>query len=147
MTIRYALDFSIMPRLISSKGPDFIHYCKQEGTKHITDVFNLFYSLNGLGTPFSADQFNVTDCPLDDRHNLLYIDLPGDDSGMQSIAYAIVYKPDNVTDMPVLYHVESFMPGVACLGRTDDSGHHNYGMAGATLEKNLPLLRRLVSAD
>ena len=145
MSLRYTLDFLQLPDLIRKLWPLFHARCQAEGASHIAEIFNLFCRLNGSSTHYIQDQFSLSWYELDDRHHLLYIDLPDEHAeGMCSLACIAVYNPQDEKETPIVYHIEMSPLNTYCIGQMSADGHRNFGLASHLREENIARIREII---
>lgn len=145
MSLRYTLDFFLLPDLIRERWPLFHARCQTEGAAHIAGIFNLFCRINGSSVHYDHDQFSLSWYELDDRHRLLYIDLPDEHTdGMCCTACIAVYDPSDEDTVPEVYHIEMGALGTHFIGQMGPNGHRNHGPASPIRGENIDRISHII---
>lgn len=145
---RYLLDFRVMPELLERIGDDYIRRCRELKEDFVCLIFNQFLEKlsGGQAAVCPTDQFRVSEHVLNDRMNLLYIELPAaDEAPVFCTAYAIAFSdtPDGIRDVRY-YTVERSILGTGCIGSMSADSHLNFGKAYPTVQENVQAIRSLV---
>ncbi|MDE6835080.1 MAG: hypothetical protein K2J39_12670 [Ruminococcus sp.] len=155
-SVRYELDFRLMPLLAENQGLEFINLVLASRGSIICNVFNSFYDEFGNSScfkdcpkHFTEDQFTFTEKNFGDNLKIIHVSLPDEhtDSHVYCIAYVFVCRMEKSEIKSCsMYTIEKSMGDIAFICRMNNTGHMNYGFSTGSVNDDIQYIRELATS-